>query len=165
MRSLNGSPASSRRYGRTSWTESCATSSVAWSRTKSVPATTSSPNRSRISAAISSSPVASGNLGALFLGALRPVALPPAEVGLPLDHVLQLDDPVHQGLWPGWAAGDVDVDGHELIGALHHRVVVEHPRARGAGAHRDHPLRLQHLVIDAAYDGRHLDRDPAGQDD
>src|SRR4051794_91685 len=126
-----------------------------------VSTTASSPKRSRTSAAISSRPVASGN----FLGALCVVARPPAHRRVALDLVLQLDDPVHQRLGPGRAAGDVDVHGYELVGALHDGVVVEHAGARGAGAHRDHPLRLEHLVVDAADDRRHLDRDAARQDD
>src|SRR4051812_12120284 len=126
-----------------------------------VSTTASSPKRSRTSAAISSRPVASGN----FLGALRVVALPPAHGRVALDLVLQLDDPVHQRLGPGRAARDVDVHRYELVGALHDGVVVEHAGARGAGAHRDHPLGLEHLVVDAADDRRHLDRDAARQDD
>src|ERR671932_591752 len=94
-------------------------------RSVTVGTTASSPIFSRTSAAISSSPVASGN----FLGALRAVARSPAHVGLALDLVLQLDDPVHQRLRPRRAARDVDVDGHELVGALHDCVVVEHARA------------------------------------
>src|SRR5919205_2591264 len=93
----------------------------------------SSPKRSWTSAAISSSPVASGN----FLGALRVVALPPAHRRVALDLVLELDDPVHEGLRPGRTARDVDVHREELVGALHDGVVVEHAGARGARAHRD----------------------------
>ena len=81
-----------------------------------------------------------------------------------LDLVLKLDDAVDQRLRPRRAAGHVDVDGQELVGALHERVVVEDAGARGAGPHRDHPLRLEHLVVDAADDRRHLDRDAAGED-
>src|SRR3954470_263493 len=103
-------------------------SSVACSCAKRVPTTASSPTFSRTSAAISSRPVASGN----FLGALRAVALAPAEAGVALDLVLELDDPVHQRLRPRRAAGHVDVDGDEAVGALHERVVVEHAGARGA---------------------------------
>src|SRR6202008_1822846 len=40
----------------------------------------------------------------------------------------------------------------------------EHAAGGGAGAHRDRPLRLQHLVVEAADDRRHLDRDAARQD-
>src|SRR2546423_6289853 len=126
-----------------------------------VPATASSPRRSRTPAAISSRPVASGN----FLGSVGLVALAPAQVRLSLDLVLELDDPVHQRLGPRRAARHIDVDRQELVGARDQRVVVEHPGARRARAHRDHPLRLEHLVVDAADDRRHLDRDAARQDD
>src|ERR687884_2191173 len=128
-----GSPASSRRYAITSRTRPGPISSVAASRKKSVPVTASSPRLSRTSVARSSRPVASGN----FLGALGAVAGAPAHVGLALDLVLELDDRVHQRLRPRRAAGDVDVDRHELVGALDDGVVVEHAGARRADAHRD----------------------------
>src|SRR3954470_18626137 len=107
-----------------------------------VPTTASSPTLSRTSAAISSRPVASGN----FFCALGLVAGAPAQLRLPLDIVLKLDEAVHQRCGARGAAGDVDVDGHELVAALHQRVVVEHAGARGADAHRDDPLALEHLV-------------------
>src|SRR3954452_5887566 len=120
---------------------------------KWVPTTVSSPSLSRTPCAISSRPVASGN----FLGALRPVASPPAEVRPLLDLLLQLVDAVHERLGPRRAARDVDIYGEKLVDSLDDRVVVEHAGARCAGAHRDHPLGLQHLVVDAPDDGRHLD--------
>ena len=43
-------------------------------------------------------------------------------------------------------------------------VVVEHPAGARAGAHRDHPLRLEHLVVDLAERRGHLVRDAAGDD-
>src|SRR4051812_39199517 len=138
------------------------TSTVAWPRWKSVPSTASSPSLSRTRWARSSSPVASGIRR--LLGSLRPVPLAPPHRGIARDLLLELDDPVHQRLGAGRAAGHVDVDGQELVRAGHQRVVVEHPGARRARPHRDHPLGLEHLVVDAADDRRHLDRDPAGQD-
>src|SRR3954471_19240960 len=116
------------------------------------PTTASSPMLCRTPCAISSSPVASGN----FFRALSPVASPPPEVGPLLDLLLQLVDPVHERLRPRRAARDVDVDRQELVHALDERVVVEHAGARGAGTHRDHPLGLEHLVVDAPDDRRHL---------
>ena len=70
---------------------------------------------------------------------------------------------MHQRLGPRRAAGHVHVDRHELV-RRHDRVVVEDAHRAGAGAHRDRPLRLEHLVVDAAHDRRHLDRDAAGED-
>ena len=70
---------------------------------------------------------------------------------------------VHQRLRARRAAGDVDVDRHELVGG-DERVVVEDAGRAAAGAHRDRPLRLEHLVVDAADDRRHLDRDAPGED-
>jgi hypothetical protein len=44
-------------------------------------------------------------------------------------------------------------------------VVVEDACGRAAGAHRDGVLRVEHLVVDAADDRRHLDRDASRQDE
>ena len=96
-----------------------------------------------------------------LLGPFRVVALAPAEVGLATDQPLQFVEAVQHGLRPGRAAGYVDVDRHELVGALDDGVVGEHAPGRRAGAHRHHPLRLEHLVVDPADDRSHLDRDPA----
>ncbi len=76
----------------------------------------------------------------------------------------QPQDPVHERLGPRRAAGHVHVDRHELV-RRDERVVVEHAHRRAAGAHRDRPLGLEHLVVDAADDRRHLDRHPAGEDE
>src|SRR5262245_42236002 len=62
-----------------------------------------------------------------LLGAEGVVALAPAEIGLSADEALKLVEPVEQRLGPGWTAGDVDVDRHELVRALDHGVVGEHP--------------------------------------
>ena len=54
--------------------------------------------------------------------------------------------------------------GDDLVHALEDGVVVEHPARARAGAHRDHPLRLEHLVVDLAQRRGHLVRDAAGDD-
>src|SRR3954452_11800623 len=121
----------------------------------------------------SSRPVASGiekSLGPRFLdrhellGADRVVTLAPAGVAAGDDLLAQLEDPVHQRLRARRAARHVHGDRHELVGR-HDRVVVEDAHRARAGAHGDPPLRLEHLVPDAADDRRHLDRDPARQDE
>ena len=99
-----------------------------------------------------------------LLGADRVVALAPSRVGAAEDHPLQLVDPVHERLGPGRAPGHVDVDRHELVGALNDRVVGEHPAGGRAGTHRDDPLGLEHLVVHAPHDRRHLDGHPPGED-
>ncbi len=71
---------------------------------------------------------------------------------------------MHQRLRARRAAGDVHVDRHELVGR-HQRVVVEDPHRAAASAHRDRPLRLEHLVIQPPDDRRHLDRHAPGEDD
>ena len=103
-------------------------------------------------------------VGHELLGADRVVALAPAQARVVLDHRAQPEDAVHERLGPRRAAGHVDVDGHELVGR-HDRVVVEDAHRRRAGAHRDRVLRLEHLVVDAPHDRRHLDRDAAGDDE
>src|SRR5919201_255952 len=82
-----------------------------------------------------------------------------------LDLLLEADDPLDERLRPRRAAGDVDVDGDDLVHPLEHGVVVEHPARARAGAHRDHPLRLEHLVVDLAQRRRHLVCDAAGADE
>src|SRR5206468_2005635 len=42
------------------------------------------------------------------------------------DLLVQGEDPVHERLRTGWTAGDVHVDGRDLVDALRERVVVEH---------------------------------------
>ena len=90
----------------------------------------------------------------------RPVA---AELGV-LDLVVQLEDRVDEHLRPRRAAGEVHVDGDDVVDALDDRVVVEHAAAAGADAHRQHPLGLGHLVVDLAQHRGHLLADPAGHD-
>src|SRR4051794_9027122 len=154
--------------------------SAAFSRKNSV-SKTLSESCSRSSRARSSRPVASGTrrvsggehvdrgvvgagLGDELLGARGVVALAPAERGVLEDLRAQLEDAVDQRLGPRRAAGHVHVDRHELVGR-DKRVVVEDAHRARAGAHRDRELRLEHLVVDTADDRRHLDADPARQDD
>ena len=61
----------------------------------------------------------------------------------------------------GGQNGHVDVDGDDAVDALQDRVVVEHAARARARAHRDHPLRLEHLVVDLPQRRRHLVRDAA----
>ena len=82
-----------------------------------------------------------------------------------LVRLVQADDPLHQRLRPRRAEGDVDVDRDDPVDALEDRVVVEHPAGARADAHRDHPLRLEHLVVDLAQRLGHLVRDAARDDE
>ena len=91
-----------------------------------------------------------------------PVAVD-AETGV-ADLVAQLEDRVHQHLRPRRAAGQVDVDRHDVVDALHDGVVVEHAAGGRADAHRDHPFRVGHLVVDLPKHRRHLLADPSGDD-
>src|SRR3954454_22099828 len=152
-----------------------ATWTAAWPRKNVVPSTDAA-SRSRSSCAISSRPVASGTGGLPAAGdadgvaadrvrleellvellrALAAVARAPALIGLGHDHRAQLEDGVYERLRARRAARHVQVDWHELV-RRHDRVVVEDALRGRAGPHRDGPLRLEHLVVDAADDRGHL---------
>ncbi len=82
-----------------------------------------------------------------------------------LDLALQLQQPLEERLGARRAAGDVDVDRHDLVDAVDDVVaVVERAAAGGAGAHADDPLGLRHLVVEALEHRRHLLVDGAGDD-
>ncbi len=95
-----------------------------------------------------------------IIGVRSPLAARSAGAGrterLVGDLGVDLQDRVDQHLGPGRAAGQVHVHRHHVVDALHHGVVVEHPAGRGAHAHREHPARLGHLVVDLAQHRRHL---------
>ena len=80
------------------------------------------------------------------------------------DLLLQGQDSLDHGLRARRAAGHVDVDGDDLVDALEDRVVREHAAGGGAGAHRQHPLRLEHLLVELADRCRHAVRDAARDD-
>ena len=81
-----------------------------------------------------------------------------------LDLLLELHEAVEERLGPRRAAGDVDVDRDEPVDALRHRVGPVRAAARRAGAHRDDPLRVGHLVVEALDDRRHLLGDRPGDE-
>jgi len=64
---------------------------------------------------------------------------------------------------PRGTAGQIDIHRDHLV-HRNQRVIVEHAGGGGAGAHRDHPLRLRHLLVEPPDDGRHLVRNPPGDD-
>src|SRR3954469_8091884 len=73
---------------------------------------------------------------------------------LVLDALLQQHDALDEGLGPRRAAGDVHVDGHDLVDALGDRVRVPVGAAAvGARTHGDHVLGVGHLVVEPT-DGR-----------
>ena len=47
---------------------------------------------------------------------------------------------------------------------MHDRVIIEDAAGSGAGAHRDDPLGLGHLIVELANDGSHFLREAAGDD-
>ena len=83
-------------------------------------------------------------------GAGPPSATPGRGAGEFLDALLQLHDPVEQRLGPRGAAGDVDVHRDHLVDPLEDVVALPPVGTTvvGAGAHRDHVLRLGHLLIE-----------------
>src|ERR1700759_4697524 len=150
-------------------------------RPKSVPRMDSAL-RSRSSWAVSSSSVASGTggvpsrehvdrgvagagaFGEHLLGAHRVIALPPSVALGAVDLLAQAQDAGERGLGPRRAPGHMHVDRQELV-RRHERVVVEDAHRGAAGAHRDGPAGLEHLVVDAADDRGHLHRHAAGEDE
>ena len=83
---------------------------------------------------------------------------------LVLDLFLEKINRVDELLGAGRTAGNIDVDGHDLIDALHQGIVVEDAARGGASAHGNDPLGLGHLVVEAAEDGSHFLRDAPGHD-
>jgi len=79
-----------------------------------------------------------------------------------VDLLLELKNGVENGFGARRAAGDVDVDGDDLIAALHDGVIIEDAAGSGASAHRDDPLGLGHLIVKLADDGSHFLREAAG---
>src|SRR2546423_1342823 len=72
------------------------------------------------------------------------------------DLLLQLQYAVDERLRSRGATRHVHVDRHDFIDTLPDGVVVEDAAAGGARAHRDHPLRLRHLVVDLPQHWGHL---------
>src|ERR1700754_1304166 len=73
------------------------------------------------------------------------------------DLLLQLQDAVDQRFGRRRATRHVDVDRNDAIATTHDRIgIVVVTTAVGAGAHRDDPLRVGHLVVDLAQCRGHL---------
>src|SRR5262249_41652555 len=72
-----------------------------------------------------------------------------------LNLVLQQHQAVEHLLGPRRAAGNIDVDRNDLIGARYRRVVLIETAGRCADAERDDPFGFGHLLVDA---GQHRRR-------
>ena len=84
---------------------------------------------------------------------------------LAVDLLLEHDQAVQEGLRRGRAAGNVDIDGEVLVDPRDDVVpFLERAAAGGAGAHRDHVLRLGHLVVEPG-DHRHHRLGDGARDD
>jgi len=81
-----------------------------------------------------------------------------------IDLLLKLEDGVENGFGARRASGDVDVNGNDLVAALHNGVIIENPARSRASAHRDDPLGLGHLIVELTDDRSHFLREPAGHD-
>src|SRR5579864_9053525 len=81
-----------------------------------------------------------------------------------IDFVLQLEQRVKKILRTRRTSRHIHIDRHDLVHALQHRIGIEGPAHRRAGAHRDNPLRVGHLVVDSFHHRRHLQRHRAGHD-
>ena len=68
------------------------------------------------------------------------------------------------GFRPGRAPGNVNVHRQNLVHALQHGIGAEHAAGGSAGAHRNAPFGLRHLVPDAAHGQGHLVGHGAGHD-
>src|SRR5216683_4141034 len=76
--------------------------------------------------------------------------------------LLELENGVEKRFGARRAAGNVNVDGNDLIAALHDGVIVEDAAGGCASAHGNDPLGLRHLVVKLANDGSHFLREAAG---
>src|SRR5258708_7323630 len=81
---------------------------------------------------------------------------------LVVDFFLKLEDGVKKGFWTRRAAGNVNINGNDLIAALDDGVIVENAAGSGASAHGDNPLGLGHLIVKLADHRCHFLRDAAG---
>src|SRR6267378_1277410 len=78
---------------------------------------------------------------------------------LVLDLLLEHANAVDETLGARRATRNVHVNRNDRVDSLHHRVIVEHSASRGAGAHRDTPFGLRHLLPDAADNRGELEGD------
>src|SRR5258708_25957949 len=81
-----------------------------------------------------------------------------------VDLLLELKNRVENGFGARRAAGNVDVDGDDLIAAPHDGGIVADAAGSGTSAHGDDPLGLGHLIVELADDGSHFLREAAGDD-
>ena len=72
------------------------------------------------------------------------------------DFLLELENGVKNSFGARRAAGNVDVDGDDLIAALDDSVIVEDAAGSGARAHGDDPLGLGHLIVELTDDRSHF---------
>src|SRR6185437_2157087 len=81
------------------------------------------------------------------------------------DLLLQLQNPVNQRFGGRRATRHVHIHRHDAVAAAHHRIrIVVIAAAIRAGAHRNDPLRIRHLVVHLAQGRRHLVDQRAGHD-
>src|SRR5258708_21357292 len=81
---------------------------------------------------------------------------------LVVDFFLKLKDRVEKSFWTRRAAGNVTINGNDLIAALDDGVIVEDAAGSGASAHGDNPLGLGHLIVKLADHRSHFVGKAAG---
>src|ERR1043165_3497062 len=81
------------------------------------------------------------------------------------DDVLQTHQAIEQRFRTRGATGNVNIHGNTTIDALHRRIGIEWSTGRSTRAHCDGPLRLRHLIVNAAHDWSHLQSHCARNDD
>src|ERR1035438_10533415 len=79
-----------------------------------------------------------------------------------VDLVLQAQQAVEEIFRPRRTAHDVNIHRHDAVYSLQHGVGIERAANRRASAHRDAPLGIGHLVINALYHRSHLQRNCSG---
>src|SRR5215213_5622455 len=71
---------------------------------------------------------------------------------------MEEEDAVDQLLRARWASGNIDIDRYNFVHSLHHCIIVEVTAYSGACAHRNHPVRCRHLVIELTDNWCHFTR-------
>src|SRR5271163_2198315 len=81
-----------------------------------------------------------------------------------LDFFLQQGDGVDELFGARRTSRNINIDGDDLVDALHQCVVLENAARGGTGSHGNYPLRFRHLLPQLPDHWRHLVRDAAGND-
>jgi hypothetical protein len=81
------------------------------------------------------------------------------------DLFLEERQTLEDGLGPGRASGNVNIDRQDLIDTLDHAIDIVHTAAVGARPHGHDPLGFGHLLVKAKNDGCYLFKDGPGRNE